>query len=69
MHLRSVLFAIATLGVATRAELMKAAWRRVTEELIYVPMYHQVLVWAMRRNVEAPLRPDNWLEIRWVKVN
>jgi len=55
--------------LAKRAELMKAAWRRVTEELIYVPMYHQVLVWAMRRNVEAPLRPDNWLEIRWVKVN
>jgi len=52
-----------------RAEMMQAAWRRVTEELIYIPMYHQVLVWAMRRNVEAPLRPDNWLEIRWVRVN
>jgi peptide/nickel transport system substrate-binding protein len=52
-----------------RAEMMRAAWRRVTEELIYIPMYHQVLVWAMRRNVEAPLRPDNWLEIRWARVN
>jgi peptide/nickel transport system substrate-binding protein len=57
------------IDLARRAELMKAAWRRVTEELIYVPMYHQVLVWAMRRTVEAPLRPDNWLEIRWVRVN
>jgi peptide/nickel transport system substrate-binding protein len=55
--------------LARRADLMKAAWKRVSEELIYIPMYHQVLVWAMRRNVEAPLRPDNWLEIRWVKVN
>jgi peptide/nickel transport system substrate-binding protein len=55
--------------LAKRAELMKAAWRRVTEELIYIPLYHQVLVWAMRTNVTAPLRPDNWLEIRWVKVN
>jgi peptide/nickel transport system substrate-binding protein len=49
--------------------MMQAAWRRVTEEIIYIPMYHQVLVWAMRRNVDAPLRPDNWLEIRWVRVN
>lgn len=55
--------------LAKRAELMKAAWRRVTEERIYIPLYHQVLVWAMRTNVTAPLRPDNWLEIRWVKVN
>lgn len=52
-----------------RARMMQAAWARVTQEMIYVPLYHQVLVWAMRRNVEAPLRPDNWLEIRWVKVN
>lgn len=55
--------------LAKRASMMQAAWQRVTEERIYVPLYHQVLVWAMRRNVEAPLRPDNWLEIRWVKVN
>jgi peptide/nickel transport system substrate-binding protein len=52
-----------------REELMRALWRRVTQDILYVPMYHQVLVWAMRRNVEAVLRPDNWLEIRWVRVN
>jgi peptide/nickel transport system substrate-binding protein len=56
-------------NLTRRAEMMQAAWRRVTEEIIYIPMYHQVLVWAMRRNVDAPLRPDNWLEIRWVRVN
>jgi hypothetical protein len=32
-------------------------------------MYNQVLVWAMRRNVDAVLRPDNWFEIRWARVN
>jgi peptide/nickel transport system substrate-binding protein len=52
-----------------REELIKAAWGRVTKEQIYVPLYHQVLIWAMRKNVDAPIRPDNWLEIRWVKVN
>jgi peptide/nickel transport system substrate-binding protein len=52
-----------------RAQMMQDVWRRATEDIIYVPMYHQVLVWAMRRNVDAPLRPDNWLEIRWARVN
>jgi peptide/nickel transport system substrate-binding protein len=52
-----------------REELIKAAWGRVTKEQIYVPLYHQILIWAMRKNVDAPIRPDNWLEIRWVKVN
>ena len=52
-----------------REELLRAAWRRVTQEMIYIPMYNQVLVWAMRRNVDAVLRPDNWFEIRWARVN
>ena len=52
-----------------REELMRAAWRRATAEIAYVPMYHQVLVWAMRRNVDTVLRPDGWLEIRWTSAN
>jgi peptide/nickel transport system substrate-binding protein len=52
-----------------REELMRAAWGRVTQERIYVPLYHQVLVWAMRKNVDVPIRPDNWLEVRWVKLD
>jgi peptide/nickel transport system substrate-binding protein len=52
-----------------REEMMRAAWHRLTEDMIYIPMYNQVLVWAMRRNVDAVLRPDNWFEIRWARVN
>jgi peptide/nickel transport system substrate-binding protein len=54
---------------ARREELLRAAWRRATAAIAYVPMYHQVLAWAMRRNVDTVLRADGWLEIRWTRVN
>ena len=52
-----------------RAALLRDAWQRAREEIAYVPMYHQVLVWAMRRNVDTVQRPDNQFEIRWTRVN
>ena len=52
-----------------RANMMKALYKEITDRVIYVPIHHQVLVYAMRKNVDAPVRPDNWLEIRWVTMN
>lgn len=52
-----------------REAMMKALYRKVTGETLFVSLYNQVLVYAMRKNVTAPVRPDNWLEIRWVTMN
>jgi peptide/nickel transport system substrate-binding protein len=54
---------------ARREELLRAAWRRASAAIAYVPLYHQVLVWAMRRNVDTVVRPDSWFEIRWTRMN
>jgi len=48
---------------------MQALYGRVTEDVAYLPLHHQVLVFASRNNVNAPVRPDNWLEIRWVTMD
>jgi peptide/nickel transport system substrate-binding protein len=53
---------------AKRAELIKAAFREHNEQVHHIPLHRQVIPWAMRRNVEAVHRPDNWLEWRWVTV-
>lgn len=52
-----------------RAEMMKGIYKTITEDAVLVPLHHQVLVYAMRKNVDAVVRPDNWLEIRWVTMN
>jgi peptide/nickel transport system substrate-binding protein len=53
---------------ARRAELIKAAMREHNEQVHHIPLHRQVIPWAMRRNVEAVHRADNWLEWRWVTV-
>lgn len=50
-----------------RNQQMAAMYKMIKDDMAYVPVHHQVLVYAMQTGVEAPVRPDNWLEIRWVK--
>ena len=51
-----------------RAELIKAAMREHNAQVHHIPLHRQVIAWAMRRNVEAVHRADNWLEWSWVSV-
>ncbi|SDD77909.1 peptide/nickel transport system substrate-binding protein [Variovorax sp. CF079] len=53
---------------AKREQLIKAALREHNEQVHHIPLHRQVIPWAMRSNVEAVHRPDNWLEWRWVTV-
>ena len=39
------------------------------DEVAYVPMYVQPLVWGAAANVELTQRPDNFFILRWVTVN
>ena len=39
------------------------------DEVGYVPMYVQPLVWGVRDNVALTQRPDNFFILRWVTVN
>ncbi|MBB96152.1 MAG: ABC transporter substrate-binding protein [Rhodobacteraceae bacterium] len=54
---------------AERVKKIEDLYRYLTEEQFYVGLYNQVLVYAMQENVSAPVRPDNWLEIRWVTMD
>ena len=53
---------------ARRAELIKAAFREHNAQVHHIPLHRQVIPWAMRSNVDAVHRADNWLEWRWVTV-
>jgi len=39
------------------------------DQVAYVPLYVQPLVWGMQQNISLTQRPDNFLILRWVNVN
>ena len=39
------------------------------DEVAYVPLYVQPLVWGARSNIELTQRPDDFFLLRWVTVN
>jgi peptide/nickel transport system substrate-binding protein len=51
-----------------REELVKAALREWRDQVHAVPLHRQMIPWAVRSNVDAVHRADNWLEIGWVTV-
>lgn len=51
-----------------REQLIKEAFREHNEQVHHIPLHRQVIPWAMRSNVEAVHRADNWLEWRWISI-
>jgi peptide/nickel transport system substrate-binding protein len=57
-----------TLDPEARRKLMVEAYQMAKEDVAYAPLHSQVLVYAMKDNVDVQMRPDNILEIRWAEV-
>ncbi len=51
-----------------REQLIRAIFKEHNEQVHHIPLHRQVIPWAMRSNVEAVHRADNWLEWRWISV-
>jgi peptide/nickel transport system substrate-binding protein len=39
------------------------------DEVAYVPLYTEPLIWAAKENIDLTQRPDNFFMLRWVTVN
>jgi peptide/nickel transport system substrate-binding protein len=55
--------------VKKRNQLIADALLVHNRNVMHIPLHHQVIPWAMRKNVQAVHRADNRLEMRWVRVN
>jgi len=53
----------------TRTALYREALTIARDDVADIRLYHQPLVWAMRSNIDAHLRSDNYVMLRWVTVN
>jgi len=52
-----------------RQSMIDEAHGILREEVVYVPLHVQPLIWAMRSGVTLQQRPDNFLILRWVQMN
>ncbi len=52
-----------------RQAMLDEAAKILQDEVAYVPLYVQPLLWGAGANIELTQRPDNFFILRWVTVN
>jgi peptide/nickel transport system substrate-binding protein len=45
--------------LAKRDQLIAQAWQTVRDDVVYIPLHHQVIAWAMRDKLDLPIAPDD----------
>jgi len=54
---------------AARQALVDEVVSITQDEVAYIPLYTQPLIWAAKDNIELTQRADNFFMLRWVNVN
>ena len=52
-----------------RQSMLDEIARILQEEVAYVPLYEEPLIWAARDGISVVQRPDNFFMLRWVTVD
>jgi len=52
-----------------RQAMLDESAKILQDEVAYVPLYVQPLVWGTRANISLTQRPDNFLILRWVTID
>jgi peptide/nickel transport system substrate-binding protein len=42
-----------------RDAMIEELWKTVIDDIVYIPLHHQVIVWALRDNLDLPVSPYN----------
>jgi peptide/nickel transport system substrate-binding protein len=53
---------------AKRDAMIAEVWKKLTEDVVYLPLHHQVIVWAMNKKLEMPMQPDDQPQFCWAKL-
>ena len=57
------------LDPAERQAMIDKVHGILKDDVVYAPLHVQPLVWVTKAHVELQQRPDNFLILRWVRVN
>jgi peptide/nickel transport system substrate-binding protein len=47
---------------------LEEVWRLVRDDIVYLPLHQQVIVWAMRENLDLPVNPLNFPLFRQARL-
>jgi len=56
------------LDETARQAMLDETVQIVQDEMVYVPLYVEPLIWGVRNGIELTQRPDNFFILRWVRV-
>ena len=51
-----------------RQDMINKAMQMHHDNVLHIPLHLQVIPWASKATVNVTHRPDNWLEISWIKM-
>ena len=52
-----------------RQDMIIKAMQMHHDNVLHIPLHLQVIPWVSLANVSVVHRPDNWLEVAWVRIN
>ena len=55
-------------GTPVRDVLIEQTWRAVRDDVVYVPLHRQVLVWALHDGLELPIDPGDMPRFRSARL-
>ena len=53
---------------AKRDAMIAEVWKKLTDDVVYIPLHHQVIVWAMNKKLDMPMQPDDQPQFCWAKM-
>jgi peptide/nickel transport system substrate-binding protein len=54
---------------AARDKAINTVWEHMKKEVVYLPLHHQVVVWAMKDWLDVPIVADNGVRFIYAKIN
>lgn len=57
-----------TVDLEARDAMIAEAWGIVQNDIVYVPLHHQVITWAMKETLELPIEAQDSPQFRWARL-
>jgi peptide/nickel transport system substrate-binding protein len=48
---------------------LEEAWRMLRDDIVYLPLHQQAIIWAMREELELPVNPFNFPQFRYARFS
>jgi peptide/nickel transport system substrate-binding protein len=56
-----------TIDLAERDQMIEQAWQIVRDDIVYLPLHHQVINWALSERLEMPIEAQDSPKFSWAK--